>query len=494
MLHRPIGAAARAVFVVLCALPPAIVPGVVDGADGSPRLELTLADAVALAVRNNPDIIKARRQRAVEKFGPDVAEGEFRPKANMNVGVGTGRSGGVTSRSAKVAPGVTLKVPTGGVFGIEWNNSAVDSGLSGIPYETTFGASFSQPLLRGGGARIATAPLREARRREEISRLRFRDAVSDTVVRVIEVYWNFVRDNRRVEIGERALRRAREQLRVNRLLVRAGRMAERDLIQSEAQVATQERSLQGARIALDNGRLALTGLLDVDGLASIAATEKLVIRQRRPDMVQGMELALGNSVEHALARLSLEGARDSLLLAEDDRLWDLRLGSSASIRHSGRSYGDALRGALRETVEYELKLDLDIPLQEDAGKKRALLSARTVLRNALDDLERTRRSVRENVHARTRNVENRFRQVGFARRTRELEEEKLEIEGEKLAMGLSSSFRLVEFEDSLVSAQNAEVEAKIEYLKANAALDRVLGTVLEVWGVDAGRSKERWTP
>ena len=453
----------------------AVVPGMAGGQDvpdPRTRLELTLADAIALALRNNRELIKARLNRAVQKLDLDVARDEFRPKATVSTGVGAGRSGGSQTRSAKITPGVKLKIPTGGSFSVDWSNTASET----KSYQTTFTFSFTQPLLKGAGVAVNTASIEKARRQEEANLLRFGQTIADTVVKVIGAYWDIIQHGHEVDIDVRSLKRAREQLAVNRLLVRTGRMAERDLIQSEAQVAAQERSLEGARIELDNSRLALTDLLDIDGRTLVEATETLAVQRRRPDLARSTELALRNNTDHLQALLSLEDARSALLSAEDDRLWDLSLKSSATLQD--------------ETVGYTINLDLDVPLQKDRSKERTLLSAKIGLRNAQDDIEEKRRSIVRDVRNKVRAVESGFRQVELAQRARELEEEKLEIEREKIAIGLSSNFQLVRFEDDLVMAQNAEIAAKISYFKAVTALDHTLGTILDTWRIDVRRLEE----
>ncbi len=452
------------------------------------RLEMTLADAIALALQSNRDIIKARLNRAVQKLTLESAEDEFRPKANINSSMGPDWRKGGPAHSATITPEVKLKIPTGGTFKVDWENTVSDS--SGTPYDTSLTFSFTQPLLKGVGSAINTASLESARRMEKRNILTFRETVSAKIVEVIEAYWDFVQAGQKLDIDARSLRRAREQLAVNQLLVQTGRMARRDIIQTEAQVAAQERSLEGARIELGNQRQELTNLLDIDSLTPIEATETLIIQPRRIDIAQATELAVKNSTDYLEALLSIEDAKSALLKAEDDLHWDLKLTSSVTFDEKGRSYDDALSDAFDE-ADYGIGLKLDIPLLKDRGQQIAeeirLVKARTSLKNARDDLAEKRRSIARDVRNKSRAVENGFRQVELARRARELTEEKLEIEREKMRLGLSSNFQLVRFEDDLVTAQNAEVDAKISYFKAVTALDQTLGTTLDTWRIDIKR-------
>ncbi|MEO1926720.1 MAG: TolC family protein, partial [Gammaproteobacteria bacterium] len=66
----------------------------------------------------------------------------------------------------------------------------------------------------------------------------------------------------------------------------------------------------------------------------------------------------------------------------------------------------------------------------------------------------------------------------------ELAEQTLFIENEKLRAGRSSNFELVSFQNSLVTAENSEVDAIIAYHNALTSLDEFLGTTLDTWGIE----------
>ena len=447
-----------------------VLPGSLGRAselDAVPQLKLTLADSITLALQKNRGVVKARRTRSLEKLKLKVSKDEFRPKVALSMDAETGRNNGNSTRSEQGRMKMMLKVPSGGNIDLNMNSSSLR-------------LEFTQPLLKGGGFEVNTASLKTAQRQEEKSRLKFKTAITDIVVQVIEAYWDFVSNSQRIGIATRSLWRAKDQLNVNRLLVRAGRMAKLDLIQSEAQVAAQERLLQDARITLNDSRQKFTDLLNVDVQNEITITETPDIRYLQPDLSQSMNLALQNSTGYSELLLSVEDAKSALYQKENNLKWDL----------SFYSFVDSPHNTPGGNVDYGAKLTLSIPLTEDIQKRHDLISAQVNLQNASDDLREKRRSVRENARVKVRNVENRFQQVELAQRARELEEQKLEVEREKMKMGLSSSFQLVEFEYNLVSSQISEVEAKINYLKATAELDYALGTTLATWGIDAAQLEE----
>ena len=458
------------------------------------RLELTLADTIALAIRNNRRLINARLDRVVQKYALKVAEDKFRPDAFIEpfieldaTGQGVSR---VYSAGTGIASRVVLGIPTGGQFAFVWTNSvaAQRNDLRQTTYATSVTLSFVQPLLRGGGVPFNTASVKTARLTEQIQALVFRTVIGDLITSVIQTYRSLIQAQQSLEISARSLQRARDLLAVNRLLIQAGRMAERDIIQTEAGVAERELSLTEAQNSLEAARLALIDVLDIDSQAQIRATEALTIDPVQPDMARSLELALQHRPDHLQALLRIENAETDLLLARNNRQWDLFASSAVDFSNTGDSLGATFSEAFGSTDKgtYRIGLDLSIPLG-DLTLKQQVLSAATVLEQARNDLAELRQSIDIAVRNAVREVDVRFRQVDLARRARELAEQKLEIEQLKLRLGLSTNFQLVTFEDDLVRAQNNELDAIIAYLNTLTALDRTLGTTLETWGIDIER-------
>ena len=98
-----------------------------------------------------------------------------------------------------------------------------------------------------------------------------------------------------------------------------------------------------------------------------------------------------------------------------------------------------------------------------------------------------RQAIDIDVRNAVRDVDARRRQVALASRASELALRKLDAERQKLNLGLTTNFRMIQFEDDLVRAQNSELEATIAYLNALASLDQTLGTTLQTWGLEVER-------
>lgn len=455
-------------FVLLLIVPLLLVPwppatGQAQERGDGAALELTLDEAIRLALQNNRDLLDARLARTIQEFALDVAEDRYRPTAAFSPVV---RAAKERDTTAELVAETGLRVETGGQFSLRFSEPV--AGPDGA--DGTVSLSFSQPLLRGFGVDIDTAPLRVARISDRIGVLAFRETIASVVVSTINAWRSLVRARRQLEIGEASLARARQQLETNRTLIEAGQMAAREILQSEADVADRELALVQTRNSVTTANFGLIGILDIDSATVVRPVQ--VPGAPRPvlSLDEAIETALGHSPGHARALLSREIAGIDLEVAEDDQRWDLSLDADVS------------RSTDAGQTDYAAGLRLTIPLW-DRGPELGLRSAQAEVTQAERGLVELRQSMDIRVRQAVHDVEVGLRQIELARQALRLAEEKVAIERAKLQQGLSSIFQLARFEDDLVRAQNAEVDALVDYENALTALDQTLGTTLETWGI-----------
>lgn len=425
------------------------------------NMELTLDDAIALALRNNRSLLDARLSRTVQEYALDVARDRYRPRGRIGPSARAEKDG---EPAALLITQGSLRVPTGGEMTLRWSKRLAGEG----EHSGVYSLSFEQPLLRGFGVGVDTAPLRMAQLGDEISVLSFKETISQIVASTIRSWRGLVRANRQVQIAEASLQRARDQLEVNRLLIQAGRMAEREILHNEADVVSREFALEESRNGVVEANFALIDILDINSTARIRPLETTLAQRTAPSMAEGVEIALRNWPRYSMALLDAEIAKIGLRVAENDRLWDLSLDTQASLTGGQTDYAAELR--------------LTVPLW-DRSPRLAWTSAQAEVQMAERGLLELRQAIDIAVRQALHGVEVGLRQIALARRALALEQQKLDVERSKLRQGLSSAFQLSQLEDDLVRAQNTEVDAVFDYEDALTSLDLTLGTTLETWGI-----------
>ena len=475
------------------------------GSEGDKIVEMSLTEAVLLALRNSRTIENAYLDRVVQKFNLKVAEDEFIPNIYIDADLGRSRSdydsvsGGQKTTSTSetttrdVYTTLTEKIPTGADFSFVWSHSKFDSDAdsSGSKSEDDIGTgswqvSLTQPLLKGGGIDVNMASLRKSRNQEQQNILSLKSTLITTVTQTILAYRSFLQANQQVEISKASLKRSRANLEVNKLLVETGRMPAMDIIQAEADVANKEFSHQQILNQLDSARLNLINQLDIDKYTQIIPTETIQIVKVAPDLNTCTDLAFENQPNYLRALLNIKILEINLVVAQNNRLWDLSLQGnySSTGRGSNQNSSSGFKRTDLDSDQWNVGLSLSIPFYGDLSREQQIVTAKTNLRKAEVSLQETRFSIEIEIKDAVRNVYSRLTQVDLATKARILAEKQLAVEQEKLNVGRTTNFQLVTFQNDLANAQNNELNAKIAYLNALSGLDQIIGTTLDTWKIE----------
>jgi len=425
-------------------------------------LDLTLKDAIERVLEHSRSLLNRRLDREVQRFSLDVAEDRWRPRFAIEPFVSRDR----LDRRAGVGALATLRIPTGGEFALSWEETA----SAESDHVRTQTLRLSQPLLKGAWEDVETASVRRARMEERIYLLALREAVADLVVDVVGSYRALIAALRQVEIGETALRRAREQLEATRALIHAGRLASREATRSEAVVANRELSLARARNRLEAASLRVADILELGSAVRVRPLDDLTVERGDGAPAPVFAEVLRSRADFLQAEQRIEIARIDLAVARNNVLPDASLGLGLSRDGAGNS----------DTV---VRLDATMPLN-DRVPELERLRARNELRKAERDLAELRELIGIALRQAVNDVEVGLRVIDLARDARALAQQNLVIERDKFGQGLSSTFEVAASGDELVLAEQAELDAVIAWLDARTRLDRIAGRTLARWGIE----------
>ncbi|MBB4814570.1 MULTISPECIES: TolC family protein [Pseudomonas] len=442
--------------------------------------DLTLGDAVYLGLRNNPAIRSAYLQRVAQKFDLRVAEDVFNPKLTLNSSYRSTRGSVDNARNANVTPSSSLLGEYGTRLSMSWTQQLNNADRAGRYRSDGLDLAIIQPLLRGAGWDATTAPLRLSRLAEQANRLNLKATVAQTISQIIATYRELLRAQEQLSIVQDALKRSGTLLEVNRALIGAGRMAEFEIVQTEADIATQQLGVEEAQNQLDTNRLALLRLLALDLSTPIRATEALEAQPMQIDKRQAFNLAQTQQPEYLAALLGSQQADLNLVIAKDSGRWQVDLVAGANqIRDT---YNNDAGSSNNRTWDSYAGVQVQIPIG-DISTRQAEVRARVNVEDQQVRITDARQELERSVNDVVRDLGTRWRQYEIAQRAVELSRRKIEIEREKLSAGRSTNFQVLSFETDLRNAENAQLNALIAYLNAQTQLDLTLGMTLESWEI-----------
>ncbi|OLP15728.1 hypothetical protein BST81_24730 [Leptolyngbya sp. 'hensonii'] len=448
------------------------------------ELPLQLGDAVVLVLQNNKTLKNAYLQRLLDRRDLEVAEGIFNPIFEPRIEARYDRLeiGGVVTEAGQgdARIGATMLLPTGAQFSITIGatRSLRDESLNPTldTLRQDLQVSLVQPLLRGFGADVTLAPINLARIQEQANRLLLKATLISTITTAIQTYRTLLEAQEQWIIQQQALKRAGDNLAYVQALVEAGRRARVDTLQGEADLARQQLQLKDAEGRLAAARLNLLQILGIDQKLTPVAIEPAALRQ--PIMAEAdrlLPVALANNPDYLQSLLQIEAAKINLLLAQNNSEWNLNL-----VGTLGNNFNNVTANNNTTTVALVLTRQFG-NLALDQAVERSRIQLQQSENRRAETLENLTVTVRN----RSRDVNLSLQQVENARRVRELAEQTVTVQRERLQLGGRgvSVKDVLDFEDRLVQAKNDELAAIIRYLNAVTLLEQTIGTTLNTWNI-----------
>jgi outer membrane protein TolC len=481
MTRRRFPAALAALATLAAALPAA-------AETAAAPLRLTVAEAVLLGLEGNRALAVQRAAPAIAATGEEAALAPFDTTLEAGASLSSERSpdgagGAATRTGGKVGAGARRVLQSGTELA-----GSLESSVTADPSSaaTRLGASVTQPLLRDRGAAANLASVRQARLDVDLSRHELRGFAESLVAAVEQACWDYHLAGRRVEIVERSLRLAEDQLAEVRERIAVGRLAEIEQVAAEAEVALRHEALINARSALATARLDLLRLVNPPGERpldrDVAITDPplLPAAEAEPlaDLVAG---ALARRPDLAQARLQLERGDLELVKTRNGLL--PRLDLFVALGKTG--YADSFGGSLDlDGPGHDLAAGLTLTFALDNRAARAAERRATLLRGqaaeALANLEQL-----AEVDVRTAAIETarQREQVAATAVALRLQGEKLRAETEKFRVGASTAFLVAQAQRDLLAAETDAEGAVVGLLKALVDLRRLDGSLLERRGI-----------
>ncbi len=471
---------------------PAPVVGSGDQSADGP-LRLTLRDALQLAIARNASLRSAYLGRVLDRANLDLAERTFQPRSSVSLEAREDRSAGLNgtrTRTASVAPGASMALPTGAQASLNWRvervlQSSAPDGTEDSTSEVTL--DIRQPLLRGGGLEIGRAPVERAHLNEERNVLVLESQVTSTLAQVIQSYRTLILENQRVELAELALERSRQNLETRSELVDRGRLSAADLAPARESLARQELQREQTLERRDQAELELVRLIGLEPGTTVEPEDTIDIRSVQalhsdaPSPDQALDIAMEQRPELRQSLVTQQLAALDRTLAEDANRWQLDLSASVEVRGDAPSTTRAIEQGFEESPGHTVGLQLSIPWGDRPARQQRLGTARVEQRQARLSTKELRTSIRIEVQRNLNALESRWDQLRLAEQSLELARQAVAVEQEKLGVGRSSGFEVESVERDLREAEQSLLDAAINYQNARTDLDRVMGVVLERW-------------
>jgi outer membrane protein TolC len=425
------------------------------------------------------------------------------------------------TRSKVYNLGVQQSFLTGTTAQLGYNNNIAQSNNLRNDFNPVTSANMelvvSQRLLQGFGVAINNRNIRIAKNNIRVADLVFKQQVINTVANVIGLYWDLVAFYEDVAVRRQALALAERLYNDNKKQVEIGTLAPIEVVRAEAEVAAREQDLTTAETNVLQQETILKNAISRNGLASPTITEVRIMptdRIRMPDVepVQPIQdlssRALESRPELAQTQIQLDNSRIALrgtknaLLPSVDAFVSLRnRGQAGAIsdlpvvdpitgnllpRDPGAvdgfflgGYGTVLRQLFgRSFPDYSAGFQLNIPLRNRAAQAD-YTNAQLNLRQGELQYQRQINAVRVDVQNALIALQQARARYQAAEKNRMLQEQTLDAEQKKYALGASTVYTVIQYQRDLAAAESSRVQALAAYARARTQLDLATGQTLQ---------------
>lgn len=241
------------------------------------QMEITLEQALAMALANNKDIEASRIDRLESEYSLTAAQGAFDPQLNVNSyweqqinpvasSLGGSATGSLLNKTWLADPGITQTLPWyGGSFKTDLSSADTFSNntfLSLNPqYPTSLNFSYTQPLWRNLLYDNNRLQIDVAKKNIALTSEQFRQRVMTIVQQTEQAYWELSYGYNNLQVQLDAVRIGIQQDESNRRQEEQGLLAPIDVVAAQTQLANFEVGAYAAQSALTSAENVLKDLV-----------------------------------------------------------------------------------------------------------------------------------------------------------------------------------------------------------------------------------------
>jgi outer membrane protein len=396
--------------------------------------------------------------------------------------------------------GLTLAetLPWGANYTANWNNARFTTNDPSNTFNPRVSSNlllnFTQPLLRNRSIDQIRQAVASSRKFRDLSDIQLDSVIIQTTRAVRNAYWDLSTSINNLKAQQESLALAQRSLSDNRKRVEIGTLAPIDIVQAQAEVASNEERVIVAEAAIKRAQDNLRALILDPGATdfwstAFEPTDAAPFEEQAIDIDAAVRNALDKRTDLKAAKNSIDRSDINIRYLRNQLLPDVNAqvnygaigigGVQLPARNPftgeitgsitdpiSRSFGSALGDVFRSSFpQWTFGVQIGYPLgasTQHANFERAKLE----YQQSQTQLKNMELQIATQVRESGRNVQTNQKRVQSARASRELQEKKLEAEEKKQAAGMSTSFFVFQAQRDLAQARTAEIQAISDYNKS----------------------------
>ncbi len=411
---------------------------------------LTLDDCVQLALKNHPDIIRAKGQVIAADGNLWQAFGAFLPSVTA--------SGSGSQTSTKV---ITDTIPFG------QTNTIVQSG--GISKGYSLGASASLTIFNGGqnifnylGAKADKTYFDYLREQTE----------QGLILTVKTTYFAYLASLKNKEAMDEAVKRSEEQLKLANTRFEVGSASKSDVLTAKVQDGNDKLALLNAENGIQIARANLAFLVGVDVNSDLEFSPDFKRGEYSGTEETALKFGLSNHPGLLADGKNLDVAKYDLNSTRGTFFPTISIGVSRGWSNSQWNLVNDFRDV---DAAWSVRTTVNFPIFANFSRKAAMARSKVNLNNARASYNYSRNSVATQIKKSYLDMKKADEALTLAGENVAAATEAMAIVQERYNLGAATILELLNAQVSLITAQTSQIQAEFDYNIAVATLENSMG-------------------
>lgn len=406
----------------------------------------SLKDCIDYAIKNNIQLQKSRINQKESEVDLKSAKAALFPSLSFS------SNQNVTNRPYSESQTNIVNDGSG--------NLTATSSSSETTYNGSYGLNASWTVWNGG-QRLKN--IKRQKLNNQIAGLSITESENSLQESITQLYVQILYTIESIEVNKKALSLSEMQRDRAKEMLAVGSIAKSDLAQLEAQVANDKYQVVNAQTTLQDYKLQLKQLLEIDGtnemnLATPTIGDELALLPL-PSQISVYEAALAQRPEIQTGKLNIESANLDIRIAQAGYMPSLSLSAgTGSSNGSGRGLGFGQQ--IKNNWNNSIGLTVSVPIfdnrQAKSSVEKAKLQRESVSLDLLDE-QKTLFSTIEKLWLDARSAQEKF---SAAQSKVESSQISYDLVSEQFRLGLKNTVELLTEKNNLLSAEQDKLQSK----------------------------------
>lgn len=350
------------------------------------------------------------------------------------------------------------------------NGKRTDVVVGGLQSQANFSGNYgvnSSVVLYNGG--YINNDITAKQLSLQSTNLSVQEAQNDITLTITESFLNILLAQETIKYMQDVLVTSKAQLKQGQQRYDAGSISKKDLLQLEAQAASDEYNLVNAE---NNNRQNIVTLKQSLQLPSsydfkVAVPDSITVQEMVPNLAAAQDAAQAVRPEVKNSELGIDLAKINLLKAKASVLPTVSLGASLASGYANLSTDNKYFTQINNNFYQSLGLTVAVPIYSRRVNKTSIEKSKIAIDQAKLDLASTKFTLNNQLEQAYINVQNRQAQYGAAETQLKAYQESYNITNEQLRLGAVNMVDVLQQKNLYVQALQSFIQAKYSAILYN---------------------------